>query len=65
MQFEPQIDPADDFEGYPWMTSPMVCSRCGHEWVAVHERCERLECSKCGFLEQTPPAKRGEPQREQ
>lgn len=43
-------------DGKPWACSPMACERCGHEWVAVHPRCERVECSRCGFMSQTPPA---------
>ena len=33
----------------------MICTRCGHRWLALHANAERLECPGCGYPEQVPP----------
>ncbi len=38
-----------------WQVTQMTCDRCNHPWVAVHQRCERLECPNCTYLSQVPP----------
>ena len=33
-----------------WVTEEVCCLNCGHQWVAVHPDAKLLECSSCGFM---------------
>lgn len=42
-------NPEEEEEG-PWCSDFMICERCSHEWAAVHNCAEELECPVCGHF---------------